>query len=286
MLGETTEAANQYEQAISHCPDYLEATIKLGTQYLYLNEEELAAQQFNIAVEINDKIVDAYIGLANAQKLSDQTSEALTTLSLAGAIQPNSSLLFAQVATLQFRLTYGESLLSHNENTTDKLIEAVISMHQQQIIQQPQNPNLFYRLGVLMMSVGRVDMAIGLFQNALEINPVYSRARSKKIVCLSETNQEKLALSEMTAPDHLDKAMLDLYYKTVLLYCNKIKFASSLINLERYMEDNLSSSEATLNISIILQNLGLLDRADATWEDLLATTDQMNNGQMFFSDDF
>ena len=63
------ESIANYEQALDICPDFLEATIKLGTQYLQLGEASLAAKQFNKAVEINDKIVDAYIGLAIAQKL-------------------------------------------------------------------------------------------------------------------------------------------------------------------------------------------------------------------------
>jgi len=103
MLGSTAEAVSQYEEAIRLCPDFLEATIKLGTQYLQLNAEQLAAQQFNRAVEINDKIVDAYIGLATANKLAGDIPYALATLSLAAAIQPNSSFLFAETATLQFK---------------------------------------------------------------------------------------------------------------------------------------------------------------------------------------
>ncbi len=73
MLGAADQAIAQYQQAISLCPDFLEATIKLGTQYLQLNEHRLAAQQFNKAVEINDSIVDAYIGLAIAQNSAGNT---------------------------------------------------------------------------------------------------------------------------------------------------------------------------------------------------------------------
>jgi len=91
MLGMDGEAVLQYQEALSISSDFLEATIKLGTQYLQMHEERLAGQQFNRAVEINDQIVDAYIGLAIAQKLGDEVSDALATLSLAAAIQPNSS---------------------------------------------------------------------------------------------------------------------------------------------------------------------------------------------------
>lgn len=279
MLGAGDQAVAQYQQAISLCPDFLEATIKLGTQYLLLNEHQLAAQQFNKAVEINDSIVDAYIGLAIAQSLSGNTFDALGTLSLAAAIQPNSSLVFAETAALQFRISFGEDLSGIRvEDTplddvlqTPDLVEAVIAAHRHQIAQRPQNPDLHYRLGILFLSVGQIADAINAFQAALDINPVYHRARSKLAICLFETERMSEALKQMTGPDCLDKDTLELHYKTALLYCDKVKFASSLMNLERSMHNNFTSADPTVNIAIVLQNLGLLDRVTAMWDNLSET---------------
>jgi len=283
LLGAAEEAVSQYQEVLHVCPDFLEATIKLGTQYLQMNQGQLAAQQFNRAAEINDQIVDAYIGLAVAQNLAGKTSDSLAILSLAAAIQPNSSLLFAETATLQFRAGFTENAPFHEMENSPDLIEAVIAAHHGQITRRPQNPDLHYRLGVLMMSVGRMSEAIKALQTALEINPTYARARNKLAVCLFETHQEELALEQIIGPECLDKDTLELHYKTALLYCDKIKFASSLINLERYMENNFTCTDATVNISIVLQNLGLLDRATAMWDNLSDTTDQATNTNQPFS---
>ncbi|MHC4641761.1 MAG: tetratricopeptide repeat protein [Planctomycetota bacterium] len=274
MLGATTDAASQYEEAIRICPDFLEATIKLGTQYLQLNAERLAAKQFNRAFEINDKIVDAYIGLATAFKLAGAISDAVSTLSLAAAIQPNSSFLFAETATLQFKERFGHSFPYPDGHDSASLIEAVICAHKNEIESRPQNPDLHYRLGILMMSVARLDEAIQGFHTALEINPTYHRARSKLAVCLFETNQRELALKQLAAPYHLEKDLLHLHYKVAMLYCNKLKFASSLMNLDRLLEKNFAHTDAAVNISIVLQNLGLLDRVTATWDNLSDTARQ------------
>ncbi|MBA7617976.1 hypothetical protein ES703_25295 [subsurface metagenome] len=225
-----------------------------------MHEGQLAAQQFNRAVEINDQIVDAYIGLAIAQKLAGKVSDAIVTLSLAAAIQPNSSLLLAETATLQFRVGFGGNLPFHNTENSPDLIEAVIGAHRKQITRRPQNPDLHYRLGVLMMSVGRMSEAIKAFENTLEINPTYTRAGSKLAVCLFETGQKEQALEQLTGPKCLEKNALELHYKIALLYCDKVKFASSLMNLERYLENNFTSADSAVNISVVLQNLGLLDR--------------------------
>jgi len=287
VLGACDDAVSQYEEALRICPDFLEATIKLGTQYLQLHQERLAAQQFNKAVEINDKIVDAYIGLATSQKLAGNLSDAVGTLSLAAAIQPNSSLLFAETAALRFQDGLRENLPFDNQydNVQDdpiNLTRAVIDAHRQQITHRPQNPDLHYRLGVLMMSIGRLSESIQSFQTVLEINPDYNRARSKLAICLFEIDQKAEALEHLPGPDRLDKDTLELHYKTALLYCDKVKFASSLMNLERHLEKNFARPDAAVNISIVLQNLGLLDRVTTMWDNLSDTADQAINADYPF----
>jgi len=198
MIGATSDAVSQYEQVLRDCPDFLEATIKLGTQYLQMEQEHLAAQQFNRAVEINDSIIEAYIGLSIAQKSAGNTSDALGTLSLAAAIQPNSSLLFTETANLRFKAGLGGNLPFDCKDDYESLAGAVIVAHRQQIMHHPQNPDLHYRLGVLMMNAGRIADAIESFRTVLEINPAFTRARSKLTICLLETGRKDEALEQLT----------------------------------------------------------------------------------------
>ncbi|MBN2136369.1 MAG: tetratricopeptide repeat protein [Sedimentisphaerales bacterium] len=275
MFGETTDAIAQYEEVLRLCPDFLEATIKLGTLYLQTGRDEHAAHLFNRAVEINDSIVDAYIGLATAHKLAAANTEALTTLSLAGAIQPNSSILFAELAILHFKAhTTPENPFDEPVEQAD-LIHHVIAAHQKLIAEHPCNPDPCYRLGVLQMGLARYPEAISAFEHVLNMNPLYARARTKLAVCLFETNKAQQALAHLAAPENLDQATLSLHYKTALLYCNRLKFASTLMNLQRRMEENYAYPAAADNISIVLQNLGIVDRAAATWDSL---AQMANNG--------
>lgn len=272
LLGNVEASVDSYRDAIKVCPDFLEANIKLGTQYLRCGQKIEAAMQFNRAAEINEQIVDAYIGLAIAMKLENKVSEAKSTLSLAAAILPNSALLFAQTATLQFEAGLGRDWFSDNVSEPVSIIESVIEAHSCQISSQPQNPELHYRMGILMMSVGNGKEAAKAFEAALEINPTYARARSKLVICLFETSREREAMKKLTGPDCLQAGSLELHYKTALLYCDRIKFASSLINLEHYIRNNFADVETTSHIAIVLQNLGLLDRVTAMWDNLSETT--------------
>ena len=278
MLGATDECIASYEQALALCPDFLEATIKLGTKHMQAGHDRLAAQHFNAAVEINDNIVEAYIGLAIAQTLAGTVSDAIGTLSLAAAIAPNTPMLFTETAMLQFRASLNDSLPPEQpDHDPGKLIETVIEAHRRQARQNPQNPDIHYRLGILLMGLGKLAAAISCFEAALEINPAYHRAASKLAVCLFDTGRQQLALKRLAVPDRLDKDTLDLHYRTALLYCDRVKFASSLLNLERHLEQNFAAPDAAVNVSVVLQNLGLLDRVTLMWENLSDTAARAAN---------
>lgn len=279
MLGATNHAISQYEKLIRIRPDCLEATVKLGTQFLRIHDESSAARQFNRAVEINDLIVDAYIGLATAKKLAGDTSGALTTLSLGAAIEANSAFLLAQTAILQFKPGFEGPLNPSDLPHSPNLIKAIIAAHRRQIADQPQNPNLHYRLGILLMSLESFPEAIEAFRSALEINPTYFRARIKLAICLFEAGDQKSALEQLTAEPVLDNDTIQLHYKSALLYCDALRFASSLINLQQYMQDNFADAYNVPNVAVVLENLGLLDRAAAMWDNLSETAAQAASNQ-------
>ena len=275
MLGASSEATEHYVRALRMCPDLIEATIKLGTMYLQQQNDQMAAMSFNRAYELNDRVLEAYIGLAAAQILSGQEDKAKATLSLAAAIAPNSSLLFAQTAALLFNVnmpSYSD-VFSEEENSNN--LNHVIEAHKQQLSSEPHNPDLHYRLGLLAMSVGDIQQACLAFRNSVSLNGSFERARTKLIVCLYESNQIKEAVEVLKNTNQYSLDSLDLHYKVSLLYCDKPRFASSLINLEHFMEKNFADTIATHDISIVLQNMGLVDRSQVTW-DSLGVTAQKN----------
>jgi len=271
MMGNTSDAVALYQQTLRICPDFLEATIRLGTCFLKMHADQLAAQQFNRAIEINDKIVEAYTGLAVAQRLAGRVPEALNTLSLAAAIQPNTSFLFTETAKLILKAALESHLLPAPPDG-QVFEQSVVAAHEHHLAQSPNNPDLHYRLGILHMNASRLQQATDSFKAALEINPTFSRAATKLAVCLFQTGRKEEALDLIMPPRDYDPTTLDLYYRTALLYCNRVKFASSMINLQHQIEtDSSPDLDPATNISIVLQNLGLADTTGLMWENLCQT---------------
>ncbi|MBN2456723.1 MAG: tetratricopeptide repeat protein [Sedimentisphaerales bacterium] len=274
-IGNPNEAIDEYKQAIELSPYLLEAAIKLGTLYLNLEQDKLAAHQFNKSARINDEIVDAYIGLASARKLLGDHSGALSTLSLAAAIDANSTFLLTQSAILQFRKQFaGSSLPDEINNDPAELYDFILKAHHNHLMNHPHNPQLYYRLAVYNFNLGRAAESIQLLKEALKINPTFTRVKNKLIVCLFESNNNKAAFDALIEPQDIDRRILELHYKTALLYCDKLKFASSVINLTRAMEKMLTHTEPTENLSIVLENLGLIDPAESAWDSLCDTAGQ------------
>lgn len=267
--GRAADAIVHYENAIRLQPNYLEATIKLGTHYLRCQRQSLAAEQFNRAAEINDEIVDSYIGLAISQRLLKQDDEAAKTLSLASAIQQNSTLLFSETATLHLHTTmHEEAAMSGEPNPGPIMIEDVIEAHQKHMENAPKSADIHYKYGMLMMVAGDIPKAIESFENALQINSTHYRATSKLAVCLFEVGKNDMALERLAKMNEVDGDTLELHYQTAILFCDKRKFAGALSNLENQMKQNFADPDAIVNIEVVLENLGLVDRAITTWDRL------------------
>jgi tetratricopeptide (TPR) repeat protein len=273
MLGDDYEAITHYERAFEVQPQCLEAAIKLGIHHLRLGQYSEAAEYFIKSTEINDRIVEAYIGLTIAQKLAGKVDESYGTLSLASSIQQNSTLLFGQAATVQFKaLSEQSGCHSVDPSSTSGGIQAVVSAHAAQLSQYPYNPDIHYRYGLLLMGIGKLPQAVVAFKKTLELNPTYHRARCRLALCLCETAGPQAALEHLSMQTQVpSKDILQLHYKTAILYCDKRNFTRALQNLEHSLQSNFTDYDASTNIATVLQNLGLMDRSLTTLRRLAET---------------
>ncbi len=272
-IGAMDQAIDAYEKALHIRPDYLEATIKLGTLFMRCGEDERAAKKFNASMELNDLIIDAYIGLARARSCGNMAKQAISTLGLAASINQNSILLFGETAKLLFKLSNPENV-DYEENQ-GQIVDLMIHRFGSMLQNNTKNPDLYYRLGMLYLYNGDAQKAAHYMSCAVQTNDTFYRARHKLSMLLYNQGHETEGIKLLTDRHPHDPAFVKLHYQIAVLYCDKIKFASSVMNLERFMEDNYSYTDAAVNISIVLQNLGLLDRATVNWDNLAESTSEL-----------
>ncbi len=279
--GRESEALASYQRAVELNPDYLEATIKVGVTHLRGGDYIEAARVFNSAIEINDRILSAYVGLGVAQQALGKTEDAQASLEMAAEIEPNSTVLFSEMARLQLRVSaaaQADRYLSPRAiaaTPQGPLDDDVATVVQRQIAslratlkEHPNHADLHYRLGLLLRHDGDLVGAIDAFYQATSINPQYLAALTKLALALRETGRTDEAMNVLKRALEVDPESIDLHYQLGLMFADRNEFASALDRFEYTVAKEPHNLDYIANVVLALQNMGLLDRASAGWQTL------------------
>jgi tetratricopeptide (TPR) repeat protein len=125
---------------------------------------------------------------------------------------------------------------------------------------------LRYRYGLLLRGRGKTSEAIQHFQAAVDINPSYVKARLKLGLALRDDGRMNEAIKQLTEALAVKSEYVDLHYKLGLMYCDKIKFALAVEHFETAQKENPDNMNVHANLALALQNMGLIDRARASWQ--------------------
>jgi len=287
-IGNDTASPTQYGRAVQLSPDYLEANVKLGTQHLRSGRYEEAARSFSFALEINDRLLSAYVGIGVAQHMSGRKDEALASLEMARNIEPNSTLLFSEVARLHLKAAAGKqannfldfseeppaagAAVETDESTqpagavANDLLSEQIDRLSDAIKQNPNHADLHYRLGLLMRNRGQIEDAIRAFRKAVAINPTYMKALIKLGLALSDNDQQEEAVKVLQRAVEIQPDYVDLHYQLGLLFARRNQFEIAVEHYERAVDKNPQNVAFQANLALALQNMGLIDRANASWQ--------------------
>jgi len=272
-IGNDAAAVSQYRRAVEINPEYLEANVKLGTQHLRGGRFKDASQCFSRALELNDRLLTAYVGIGVAQHAAGREEEARGSFEMARSIEPNSTLLFSEVARMQLKAAAaaeGHRLFAPKKepegDTMTDLISQQIDRLKDAIERHPNHADLHYRLGLLYRNRGQIEDAIKCFQEAVVINPVYIKALVKLGLALNEMGRSEEAITALKQAVEIRPDYVDLHYQLGLLFSERHKFEMAVEHFDRAATGNPGNISFQANLALALQNLGLVDRATATWQ--------------------
>jgi len=276
MAGEDAPAMWHYRRALDVQPDYLEARVKVGTHHLINGRWIEASEAFCEAVQLNDRLLTAYIGMGVAQEAGGDPVGAMNSFDLAAAVDPNSTLLVREMSRLQLKsaLEIHAAEQQHDSPTaggpalqSEDLLKLQLRCHAEQVISEPGHADLHYRYGVLLRAEGRLTEALEQFDRAIELNPSYTQAIIKKGVTLQDLHRGEEASETFRAALDLAPDFVDLHYRLGLLHTDGRQFNQMV----REMEAAQGAADVRSNLAVALQNMGLMDRIAATWRSLLKT---------------
>lgn len=276
QAGHDERAIREYQTALATQPNFLEATVKLGTQHMRQGRLVDAALTFNHAVELNDRLITAFVGLGVAQHACGHEQESLATFDLAASLEPSTTLLFSETARLHVQSeaspSYADAVLGDSDPDAalghDDFLEEAIRRHEQALASTPGHADLHYRHGLLLRQVGRLDEAAEALGRAVEINPNYSKALVKLAICLKERGEVDAAIETFQRALRLEGEYVDVHYQLGLLFAQRSQFELAAEQFEQAVAGNHQNLAFRANLALALQNIGMVDRAAATWRSI------------------
>ena len=279
QVGDDDAAMDSLRRALELQPDYLEALIKTGTQHLAGGRWEQAAETLGEACELNDQSLQTYVGLGVAQLAAGQAEEAVESFELAAAMEPNSEMLLSEMARLQLKAAVADEYLHNFEHGSptpiaeieldnDDLLLKQIERHQQEVADRPGRSDVHYRYGVLLRSQGRLAEALEQFEQALGICPTYVDAVIKLGITQQEMGRTDEAIATFKKVLNVEPEYIDIHYRLGVLYTDRRLFDQAVRHMSEAVDGEPNNERLRAGLALSLQNMGLMDRAVATWRSL------------------
>ena len=163
--------------------------------------------------------------------------------------------------------------------SAEDLIDCQIDRLRATLRERPNYADLHYRLGLLLKHRGNLEEAVDCFDRATAINPNYSKALIQLGLSMQSLGRSDEAL------DVLDKALtanpesVELHYQLGLIFADRHQFALAVEQFEEAMRGDGQRIEFHANLALALQNMGLIDRANATWQTLCDLAEETSEGR-------
>jgi len=159
-----------------------ELYVQRGKQYFALHEFELAVNDYNKALELDDKLDAAYFGLGMAKGRMGLVKQGIEDLTIFINRNPNNSVAYTKRGVRY--IWSGE--LDNAKKDLSKAIEL-----------DPKNAEAHDDLGVVNASKGNYDQAVWHFQNVIRIDPSYQKGFHNLAMAYHITGKKKAALGNI-----------------------------------------------------------------------------------------
>jgi tetratricopeptide (TPR) repeat protein len=219
------------------------------------------------------------VGLGVARQALGQTEEALASFEAAAAVEPNSTVLFSEIARLQLKVSAAEQdrryldpprIARHPHSPPadrfDRFLSTQVDALRQAVREHPGHADLHYRLGLLLRQENDLDGAIASFQRAVDINPHYFKALTKLGLALREAGQFERAVTILEKALAIDPETVDLHYQLGLIFADRNEFRLALERFQYAVAQEPDRLEYVANLALALQDIGLVERANASWQ--------------------
>lgn len=144
-------AMDDYDRAIEIKPDYAEAYNSRGEIYLAVSEFTKAEAEFTMAITANPYYEPAYINRGKLYRIGGKFDLAIIDWTKAVELNPNLNELKSELGDLYLSQGVKKGTVMDIKGAINDL--SIAAHH------NPKNPEIWYRLGILLLYIGDIENA-------------------------------------------------------------------------------------------------------------------------------
>ena len=243
--GRMEEAIEHYKQALKINPEYLDAHVNLGLAFSGQGRENAAITQYKKALKIDHRSLEAHLDLGVILLRQGKLKEAIKHYQEALEINPACADAYNALGVALIRKGKVDDAIgqfrkalridpSYNEaernldiaiKSRDRIIKInnAISRLRQVIKGNPENPELYNRLGNLYKALGDLDEAIEQYQKALSIKSDYIQALNNLSLVYADRNEYHKSLGCLKKILQLMPNSAKICYNIACIYARQNK---------------------------------------------------------------
>jgi tetratricopeptide (TPR) repeat protein len=258
-LQQTEAAVQDYKSSLQICPYYIEAAIQLAGIYSQAGKFIESARLYYKALAINTQYIELYIALSRANLELDGKKNARETLSLAGSLVPNNSILLKAAIKSHF-LAY-ESL-NHNEGQPEANFQQFFPVFLNKLANDLQSsdsdPFTAYLLFLLNDSDKGDSKDFNKQLHRIIKRSGFAPACDLLAAELCEKGSYSAAFKLLPSGNLPSGKALGKYYQTAVLYSNNRLYTAAREQLKSRLNNAVPSEAIDKYLSLAIFNLGMI----------------------------
>ena len=252
--GKIEEALEHYREALRLTPDSASAYTNLGSALARLGKPEEAIEYHQKALRLNPNYAEAYTNLGNALAALGRTEEAIEQFEESLRLAPDFAMAYNNLAVL----LAGEG----------KAAEATV-LYAQVLRLSPDDPQAHTNLGNALAALGRSEEAIQQHREALRLKPDYAEAHTNLGAMLARSGRIREAIEHYTEALRLKPDFAEAHNNLGIALIRAGRIEEALQHWEQALRLKPDYVDAHNNLGIALVKVGRIQEALQHWEQAL-----------------
>jgi tetratricopeptide (TPR) repeat protein len=276
-----TDADKLCTAIIQTVPNHIDAINLLGVVAQKLNRHDLAVEQFQKAIKIDDSRALLYYNLGTSLYPLGRIEEAVQALKTALVKEPGNNQIINYLNGISNNSVVTSGINNPQDNA-QKVLQRGMSFHQSGQLDEaihcyqitlefnPENAAVLSNLGAALQATGRLEEAVSSCQKAIAIKPDYVEAYYNLGITLKAQGKLEAAVKSFQKAIVIKPDFTKVYYNLGAALQEQGNLEAAVASYQKAIAIKPDYVDAYSNIGNVLQEQGNLEAAVASYQKAIA----------------